>query len=116
MEATDWPRAVRQYRLILFGQAYHTEAGGPAGIPEEKLKDVQKRNGELTLAEQLRCRVRYFTAGAAIGSQEYVAALMRERNDFVGAGRKTGPSRMCAPAFRKLYSLRNLRREPLGPI
>ena len=115
MESGDWRAAAKDYRVILFGQAYFTDAGGAAGVPEEKLEAVRRRGGALTLSEQLRCRVRYFTAGAAIGSKAYVAALMRERVDFVGARRKTGPSRMRGAALREFYSLRGLRREPLGP-
>ena len=115
MEQKDWRGAGREYRLVLLGKGYYTEAGGAAGVPGEKLAQAKRRGGELSLSEQLRCRVRYFTAGAAIGSREYVGALMRERVDFVGAGRRTGPSRMRAPALKELYSLRGLRREPVGP-
>ena len=114
METGQWPGAAKAYRVILFGQAYFTESGGSAGVSEGKLEQVRRRGGALTLGEQLRCRVRYFTAGAAIGSKAYVTELMRERTDFVGAGRKTGPSRMRGTALKELYSLRALRRKPLG--
>ncbi len=114
LEQKDWRRGAREYRLVLFGRGYFTELGGKAGVPEVKYASVKKHGGELGLADQLRCRVRYFTAGAAIGSKAYVMALMRERVDFLGPGRKTGPSRMRSPALRDLYSLRDLRRNPVG--
>ena len=116
IEAKKWRDAAKEYRMILFGQAYFTDAGGTAGVPEKKLEEVRRRGGELPLYEQLRGRVRYFTAGAAIGSKAYVAALMRERVDFVGAERKSGPSRMRGAALRELYSLRGLRRKPVEPF
>lgn len=114
LESNDWRQAGREYRLILFGQAYHTDAGGPAGIPEAKLIAVQQKAGELSLPEVLRNRVRYFTAGAVIGSRGYVEAVMRKRRDYLSPGRKTGPSRIRAPALFGVHSLRGLQKKPIG--
>lgn len=114
LESKDWRQAGREYRLILFGQAYHTDAGGPGGVPEAKFTAVRKAAGELSLPELLRCRVRYFTAGAAIGSRAYVEALMREHKDYLGPGRKAGPSRIRAAALEGCYSLRGLQKVPFG--
>jgi hypothetical protein len=33
---------------------------------------VDQQNGELSLPERLRCRIRYFTAGLILGSQSFV--------------------------------------------
>ncbi len=114
LEAKDWRVAGREYRLLLFGRGHHTDLGGAGGISAGKLAAEQRRGGRVSFARELRCRVRYFTAGAAIGSREYVAAVMRESGGYLGPNRKTGPVRLRAPALRELYSLRNLRQTPFG--
>ena len=114
LESKDWRRAAADYRIMLMGRGHHTEAGGRRGVPEAKLQAARARDGQLTLSEQLRCRVRYFTAGAAIGSKAYLEELIRQRRDFVGPDRKTGPTKMSGSALGDLYSLRNLQRDVPG--
>ncbi len=109
MEGKDWRAVVREYRLILFGRGYYTELGGQMGISPEKLEEVKRKGGELSLTESLRCRVRYFTDGAAIGSRDYVERLFRERRELFGKRRRTGARKMGGGGWRDLYALRELR-------
>jgi REP element-mobilizing transposase RayT len=75
-----------------------------------------KENGtvlpDLGMAKMLRCRVRYFTDGAVIGSKEFVnEAFVGARERFT-AKRKDGARRMRgsgAPAAGELWSMRDLR-------
>jgi hypothetical protein len=61
----------------------------------------------------LRCRIRYFTDGAVIGSKEFVnEAFANARNRF-GSQRKDGARKLhgdAAPANATLWSLRDLRK------
>jgi len=43
-----------------------------AGISAEKVAQVVRERGELPLQQVLRCRVRYFSDGVAIGSRGFV--------------------------------------------
>ena len=68
---------------------------------------------DLGMAKMLRCRVRYFTDGAVIGSKEFVnEAFARSRERF-GPKRQTGARRLkgdSEPASGVLWSLRDLRK------
>ena len=67
---------------------------------------------ELGIAGMLRCRVRYFTDGAVIGSKAFVnEAFAAARERFPGK-RKDGARRLRgngAPAAGELWSMRDLR-------
>jgi REP element-mobilizing transposase RayT len=70
-------RAREAYRLIVFGKG-----GEPARSSEESgkiaaqtVETVVKRRGMVTRSELLRCRVRYFTEGAALGSAAFVSKV-----------------------------------------
>jgi len=61
----------------------------------------------------LRCRVRYFTDGAVIGSKEFVNEAFASARDRFGPKRKDGARRLkgdAAPARDALWSLRDLRK------
>ena len=62
--------ALRAHRSLIFGKR-----GADPGLPEmtraQALK-VLEADGQLPKAVMLRCRVRYFTDGAILGSAEYV--------------------------------------------
>jgi len=49
---------------------YHVKA--KVGIPKEKVEDALAQGGLLTTPELLRCKIRYFTEGLAIGSKGFV--------------------------------------------
>jgi hypothetical protein len=60
----------------------------------------------------LRCRVRYFTDGAIIGSKEFVNAAFESSRERFGAKRKDGARRMRGSgqaATGVLWSVRDLR-------
>ena len=68
---TNWDGAQAAYRLMLFG----TAAGTPeheAAITPEALAAVAAAGGRLPLATVLRCRLRYFSDGAVLGSRVFV--------------------------------------------
>jgi hypothetical protein len=64
------------------------------------------------MAAMLRCRVRYFTDGAVIGSKEFVNEAFAAARERFSAKRKDGARRMRgsgAPAAGVLWSVRDLR-------
>ena len=61
-----------------------------------------------------RCRVRYFTDGAALGSEEFVQGIFEEFRSQFGAKRRRGPRQMKGSDWEGLTVLRDLRREVFG--
>jgi len=99
-DASHWSQGISlQYRkLLMAGAIKQTEQrighdGKPEcrvirkGIPKAYLEEEYPWFGELSLAKMLRCRVRYFTDGAVIGSRAFV------NEAFVAARERFGPNR-----------------------
>ena len=63
------------------------------------------------LAEALRCRVRYFTDGAVLGSKEFVQSWFEAHRDERAARRRAaGPHSMQGSDWSGLCVIRGLRR------
>jgi len=64
---------LRAHRLLIFGKGSEVSAGSGHVIErEEALRVLEQEEGLLPKAAILRCRVRYFTDGAVLGSAEFV--------------------------------------------
>jgi len=88
-----WSAVQEVYRMRLFGAGAKQRAG-KASITPAQLAKVMEAGGSLPMTDVLRCRVRYLTDGAVLGSKAFVAEqLARYR-------RQTGQ--------RKRISLREL--------
>lgn len=69
--ATGIDSALRAHRLLIFGK--HASTGGLSEMTHQNaLKILEQEDGQLPKATILRCRVRYFTDGAILGSAEFV--------------------------------------------
>ena len=78
------------------------------GVDETEREKVRMTGGQLSRADLLRCRVRYFSDGVAIGSREFVEELFQGRRESFGAKRKDG-ARRIRESEEALFSLRALR-------
>jgi REP element-mobilizing transposase RayT len=68
--------------------------------------------GEIPFARILQYRIRYFSAGAVIGSRGFVNGLFANSRERFGSKRKDGARKLrggAAPAAGSLWSLRDLR-------
>jgi len=69
---------------------------------------------DLGMAKMLRCRIRYFTDGAVIGSKEFVNEAFTRARDRFGSKRKDGARKLrggdAVAAAGMLWSLRDLRK------
>ena len=76
-------------------------------------KDNETLLKDLGMAKMLRCRIRYFTDGAVIGSKEFVNEAFASARERFGSKRKDGARRLKgggAAANGALWSLRDLRK------
>jgi hypothetical protein len=125
-DAAFWKDDVAtEYRKILMAGAVEKTSEGVArdgrrtiqttrkGISSGEAERETENLGEIPLGKVLRCRVRYFTDGAVIGSRNFVNEAFASARDRFGQKRKDGARRMrgaAAPASGALWSLRDLKK------
>ncbi len=111
-----WREASREYRQLLYCK-------GSLGAPQESLRGripteawikVMEEGGQLPVAAALRCRVRYFTDGAVLGSKEYVESFFSQHRDQFGRRRRSGARKMKGSDWEGLTVVRDLRRGIFG--
>jgi REP element-mobilizing transposase RayT len=121
-EAEKWNEVSRIYRRMM-GLALGRKSGRAVvekGVVRPQMNTAEalaaEENGtvlpDLGLAKMLRCRVRYFTDGAVIGSKAFVNEVFSEARERFTRKRKDGARRMRgngAPAAGVLWSVRDLR-------
>ena len=98
--------------MLIFGKGSHPWAHKGKLIDHDTaVKVLEKQQGQLPKAVMLRCRVRYFTDGAILGSAEFVRS-------FTGAwqgekGRKYPPkaNSMQGADWGDLTVIQGLRRQ-----
>ena len=91
---------------------------GKRRISREKALEVLAQGGRLSQADYLRCRVRYFTDGAAIGTRDFVEQVYQSSREWFSEKRKTGARTLRGLELAKkpdrLYALRQLQKEAVG--
>jgi REP element-mobilizing transposase RayT len=79
---------------------------------QKRLREAEaKRMGEIPFGRMLRCRVRYFTDGAVIGSRQFVDQAFENARDRFGPKRKDGARKLRgngSAAAGMLWSARDL--------
>jgi REP element-mobilizing transposase RayT len=125
-DAGKWEEVSRLYRRLM-GLALGKKSGraevsqsakGHGQTTKNTAELLESKDNETVLkdlrtAKMLRCRIRYFTDGAVIGSREFVNEGFASARDRFGLKRKDGARRMRGngkPAAGVLWSLRDLRK------
>jgi hypothetical protein len=125
-EAEKWREVSRLYRRLM-GLALGRKPGrAEVAGAGSKLGQTTRNNAEMLesgdnetvlkdrgIAKMLRCRIRYFTDGAVIGSKEFVNEAFAGARERFGAKRKDGARKLRgggAAASGILWSLRDLRK------
>jgi hypothetical protein len=127
-DADQWAGSVsRDYRQLLMAGAVEksTETIGrdrkPAiktlrkGLTKQEAQEIAdgESAGDISFAKMLRCRIRYFTDGAVIGSRAFVNDAFTNSRHRFGPKRKDGARTMkgSASEFRgALWSMRALQK------
>jgi REP element-mobilizing transposase RayT len=109
-----WDEAQAHYREVLFGTGAEIREGA-APIDPVALQRVIDEGGRLPLATVLRCRLRYFTDGAVLGSRAFVEAQLARYRLKTGRRERTGPRALPAwTNWGDWATLRALRQQPFG--
>ncbi|MEQ9823062.1 MAG: transposase [Puniceicoccaceae bacterium] len=112
-----WRSFIRSYRIYLYGKGFQSkgERGKDYGrISEEKIEQVLANGGKLEMAEVLRCRVRYFSDGMALGSSGFLKKLHVRHQDWFSEKRKARFAVLKGADWGDLRVVRNLIVKPLG--
>ena len=108
----NWRDVGPRYRKILYGIG--EESTSRTGLSREQVARVWRAGGQLSLAQLLRCRVRYFTDGVAIGSADFVEHVFQSLRHTFSERRLTGARRMAGGDWGELRSARQLRVDPIS--
>lgn len=128
-DAKDWARVAKEYRMILLenGEERLEEVVSPRGDLEVRvlrkgmkakeaaaeLARLEAGGCDIPLARMLRHRVRYFTAGAVVGSRGFVDEVFLACRDRFGAKRKSGARKFQgdgSAAAGTLWCVRDLKK------
>jgi len=101
--------ALEQYRMTLFGMGSSLSRASQKAMSPEKARAVIARGGKLPVPVLLRCRVRYMTDGAVLGSQEFVSRYFEAHRKHFGERRKKSFHKMSGSDWGGLVVLRGLR-------
>jgi REP element-mobilizing transposase RayT len=109
-----WIDAQAGYREGIFGSGAGPRAGA-ATISTADCRRVMAEGGRLPLAAVLRCRVRYFTDGAVLGSRAFVETHLAKYRQETGRRERYRPCPLPACTdWGDLATLRGLRRRAIG--
>ena len=95
------------------GEVKRTRKGMNAGEVKRDEERAERRAGEISLGKLLRCRVRYFTDGAVIGSRDFVNEAFARARERFGPRRKDGARRLRGQGWAAaggLWSVRDLKK------
>jgi hypothetical protein len=110
----NWRRAHAAHRIGLFGTGSAPRERGAVLDPAAFAK-VLREKGQLPLTDVLRCRVRYFTDAAVLGSEAFVATQLAAFRRRHGTRERTAPRPLVPVAdWGGLFALRSLHKNPLG--
>jgi len=103
--------ALEHYRMTLFGIGAVVSHASRKTMSDERVRSVIAKGGKLPLATILRCRVRYMTDGAVLGSEEFVSAYFEKQRESFGIRRKKSFYKMRGSDWNGMVVLRGLRSE-----
>ena len=117
-EGAGWETVRNAYRVHLYEQGRRREGdglgvGARAGIRPDVVERVLSGNGRLSRPELLRCRVRYFSDGLALGSRDFVNNVFTQFRGNFGPRRKNGARALRHGDWGGLCAARDLMTAPI---
>jgi len=115
-----WHSTASRYRVLLYGHGEardadaHTGSGGRAGMTCKEVEKHLAKGGRLSVGEVLRCKVRYFSDGVAIGGGKFLQEVFEENRELFSDKRSSGGRSMRGSDWGGLQVLRGLHRKVFG--
>jgi hypothetical protein len=107
----EWKELSRLYRKYLFITALQATKGATLGV--QRVQEViQSEDGALSMGESLRCRLRFFSDGAILGTQEFIEQQLQRLGILPGANSKARGHPLPQAAFAGLWILKKPRAGP----
>ena len=109
-----------RYRSLLFLAGEHdgldpdTRRAMRRGFAREQIAATLRAGGRLSWGQMLRCRVRYFSDGVALGAVQFVESVFHAERHRFPPGRRTGARPMRRLEAGSLCTLRDLRVQAVG--
>ena len=105
-----WKELSRRYRQYLFCKGSVGSPGKGAAFELARAQQVViQQQGQLSLAERLRCRIRYFSDGVILGSQGFVEAHFHSLQQKLAYKRPRAATPLRALGSPNLWVFRDLR-------
>lgn len=115
-----WANTGPRYRILLYGHGEQVDASSQLdsrariGISGAIVEAEMARGGKLSMAEILRCRVRYFCDGGILGSTRFVDESFHELTTLdscKASNRKSGARKMKGAEWGELRVFRDLQKK-----
>jgi putative transposase len=114
-QTTCWKELLTEYRKHLFVMGATATRNNPPAFELAKAQEVvEQEEGEVSLPERLRCRIRYFSDGVILGSRSFVESHCQRLKQKIGYKRKSGPTALKTLGQTALWVFRNLRVRTFG--
>ncbi|MDF3129394.1 hypothetical protein P0Y35_09325 [Kiritimatiellaeota bacterium B1221] len=99
----NWQEVVATYRIWLVSKGERT-VKHPKGLDPVQILEVYEKQGAVPFSQLLRCRMRSFTRGVALGAPEFLEEVMGQYRSCFGAKRKVASRRVkgCEDAWMSL--------------
>ena len=113
-------RLLARYRVYLFENGEERKAGPDGqgarrGMEAREVETVIRSGGKLSFYQSLRCRVRYFSDGCAIGAEDFVERVFTKNRERFGSRRKDGAREMRGVDLGGVFTVRDLRNQAVCP-
>jgi putative transposase len=113
-------RLLARYRVYLFENGEERQAGPDGrgerrGMGAREVESVIRSGGKLSFYQSLRCRVRYFSDGCAIGTGDFVEGVFEKHRNRFGRRRTSGAREIRNVDLRGIFALRDLRSHAVDP-
>jgi hypothetical protein len=110
LEGANWAEKLARYRQLLFGRGSSRSKPGQRTLDPARAWEVYAAGGRLSLPEVLRLKVRYFSEGIALGSEEFVSEVFRQWRPEAGGSRRRRAWPMEGADWGGLTTLRRFKR------
>jgi len=107
--AISTKEALKSYRCLLFGKGSAPLPGTSSFDREQAARVLEKEQGSLPSHILLRCRIRYFSEGAVLGSREFVHSHLESWQRSTARKHRSKPRFIQAESSETLAVLKSVR-------